>query len=282
MRAHFFDINTMIELESEVWLVSKRNPNLPILKLSQSDFNLIKKGVFRKTGQLHNINNVDYFLPINISDNLKIKCKKMNVNITDLSFSMQEFMNPEVIKNLNYKIWIENFINLKNSNDDIYVICSKNTKKNYNSLIEKLEKSLFDLGIKVKTFYYISETFYNRDEDKIAHTKVKLLLQHIIGLKTDDNKISNKEITQYDEVFFYDDERTSINLCKQSNSILKFLYENSEKEIKDKVDSIIKEKSLYLFINETTYNKVNPFMTSKIEVKLDKIFKTFEGFKFRY
>jgi hypothetical protein len=272
----------MIELESEVWLVSKRNPNLPILKLSQSDFNLIKKGVFRKTGQLHNINNVDYFLPINISDNLKVKCKKMNVNITDLSFSMQEFMNPEVIKNLNYKIWIENFINLKNSNDDIYVICSKNTKKNYNSLIEKLEKSLFDLGIKVKTFYYISETFYNRDEDKIAHTKVKLLLQHIIGLKTDDNKISNKEITQYDEVFFYDDERTSINLCKQSNSILKFLYENSEKEIKDKVDSIIKEKSLYLFINETTYNKVNPFMTSKIEVKLDKIFKTFEGFKFRY
>lgn len=282
MRAHFFDINTMIEIESEVWLVSKRNPNLPVLKLSQSDFNLIKKGVFRKTGQLHNINNTDYFLPINISDNLKIKCKKLNINITDLSFSMQEFMNPEIIKNLNHKIWIENFIKLKNSNDDIYVICSKNTKKNYEFLIKKLEESLYDLGVKVKSFYYISETFYNRDEDKIAHTKVKLLLQHIIGLRTDENKITNEEITQYNEVFFYDDERTSINLCNQSNSILKFLYDNSEKEIKDKIDSILKEKSLYLFINETTYNKVNPFITSKIEIKLDKIFKTFEGFKFRY
>ena len=98
---------------------------------------------------------------------------------------MQEFMKPDLIKSLDYKIWKEHFVRLKNSDDDVYFICSKNTKSNYDFLIEKLETYLKEeLGLKIKNYYFISETFFNRDEDKTAHKKIKLLLQHLVGYKT--------------------------------------------------------------------------------------------------
>lgn len=278
MNAHFFDINSAITMNSQVWLVSKTRPNQPIVKISQSDFNLIKKGVFKNNGELLTISRKDYWISSDLLEKIKIQCKKLNVNITDISFSMQEFMNPEVIKSLDYKIWEDHFLSLKNSNDDIYIICSKNTEKNYEYQISKLEDFLLELGLKVKKYYYFSETFYNRDGDKISHRKIRLLLQHAFGLKTDDVKFTDEEINQYDEIFFYDDEKTTIQLCKKSNDILKFLYDNSESNVKEKVKSLIEEKSPSIIINEVTFNKVNPFSMTKVDLVLDRIIKTFERF----
>ena len=278
MNAHFFDINSAITMNSQVWLVSKTKPNQPIVKISQSDFNLIKKGVFKNNGELLTISRKDYWISSDLLEKIKIQCKKLNVNITDISFSMQEFMNPEVINSLDYKIWEDHFLSLKNSNDDIYIICSKNTEKNYESQITKLEDFLLELGLKVKKYYYFSETFYNRDGDKISHRKIRLLLQHAFGLKTDDVKFTDEEINQYDEIFFYDDEKTTIQLCKKSNDILKFLYDNSESNVKEKVKSLIEEKSPSIIINEVTFNKVNPFSMTKVDLVLDRIIKTFERF----
>jgi hypothetical protein len=262
--------------------VSKLKPNEPILKISQSDFNLINKGVFKKTGQPLTLSGKEYYLPNELLEKLKLNCKKLKTEIIDLSFSMQEFMNPDIIEKLTYRIWKEHFINLKNSNDDIYIICSKNTKRNYEKLIYKLEEFLKDLGLKVKNYYYFSETFYNRDEEKIAHNKVKLLIQHSIGIKTENDKFTDEELAQYDEIFYYDDERTSLRLGKQANSILKFLYDNSENTIKEKISSILDEKDLKLIINETTYNKVNPFIPTIVNIKLDNLIKKFESFRFKF
>lgn len=282
MKAHFFDLNTAITVDSEVWIVSKTKPNDPILKINQSDFNLIRKDIYRKTGHPLVFGGKEYFLPENLFERIKVSCKKNNVQITDLNFSMQEFMNPEIIDRLNHRIWKEHFINLKNSNDDIYIICSKNTKRNYEKLIIKLEKFLEELGLKIKNYYYFSETFYNRDEEKISHSKIRLLIQHSLGLKTEGDKFTDKEISQYDEIYFYDDEKTSIKLGKQSNTILKFLYDNSEKELKEKISSFLNSNSLKILINEATYNKVNQFVGTCVELKIDKIIKTFESFKYKH
>jgi hypothetical protein len=65
---------------------------------------------------------------------------------------------------------------LINKDDHIYIICSRNTKSNYQKVISEFELSLKEIGLVVKDFYYISETFYNRHEDDIAYNKVKLIL----------------------------------------------------------------------------------------------------------
>lgn len=279
MKAHFFDIDTLIETSGQVWIVDKLYPNVPIMKIKKSDFNLIKKEIYRKEGYKIKISGQDYYLPDYLINKIKIKCKNTKTEITNLAFSMQEFMNREIIEKIDYKINLENIIHLKNKTDDIYIICSKNTKNNYESIISKLEEKLKDNGLKIKNYYFISETFYNRDEDEISHKKTRLLLQHIIGLKTEVDKFTNQEINEYDELYFYDDELKTIDMTKKSNEILQFLLNNSETEISESIKDKIKKSDKILHINLVTPNKLNRFIETTLNIKLPNIIKKFESFK---
>lgn len=281
MNAHFFDLSTLIRTNSKVWIVSKLKPSIPILKIDQSEFNLIKNGVWLNNGEKVKINGKDYWLSKETSELLKIKSIKTKTNLSDISFSMQEFMNPEIIENVDFEIYPINFEHLKNTKDDVYVICSKNTKRNSESIIKKLEEKLADFGISVKNYYFISETFFNREEDNISFKKVRLVLQHLIGLKSEGDKFTSEEITKYDNIFFYDNSKKVIFDLGEINDTLDSMKSNSDDDIK----SIIKdrlENDLRVIIKETTFNKVNRFITSEIKISPIRIIKTFENFKFRF
>ena len=281
MNAHFFDLNSLITMNSKVWIVNTRTPNKPLIRISKSEFNLLRKGVYKKDNINFNIDGQTYWLSEELFNKIKIKSKNNNVNISELSFSMQEFMNKDIIENGDFTIHLENIRHLKNSQDDIYVICSKNSKRSYESLIEKLEEKLLDFGLKIKNFYFVSETFYNRDRDDIVHKKVRLVLQHIIGLKTADTKFTEEEITKYDQVSLYDDDINTIKLAKGINDVLQFLVKNSDDEVKEKVKEVLKMEECELIINQVTFNKVNPFITTKVELNLNKIVRTFENFIYK-
>ncbi len=149
----------------------------------------------------------------------------------------------------------------------------------YDFLIEKLETYLKEeLGLKIKNYYFISETFFNRDEDKTAHKKIKLLLQHLVGYKTDGNKFTNEEIPKYEKIYFYDDEVKTLNLAKSINDVLRFILSNTESDIKSSVESLVKENEIILDIKGVTYNKVNMFTTSEVKLSIDRIMKTYERF----
>ena len=281
MNAHFFDLNSLITMNSKVWIVNTRTPNKPLIRISKSEFNLLRKGVYKKDNINFNIDGQTYWLSEELFNKIKIKSKNNNVNISELSFSMQEFMNKDIIESGDFTIHLENIRHLKNTQDDIYVICSKNSKRSYESLIEKLEEKLLDFGLKIKNFYFVSETFYNRDRDDIVHKKVRLVLQHIIGLKTADTKFTEEEITKYDQVSLYDDDINTIKLAKGINDVLQFLVKNSDDEVKEKVKEVLKMEECELIINQVTFNKVNPFITTKVELNLNKIVRTFENFIYK-
>jgi hypothetical protein len=282
MIAHFFDIDTLIKVDSSVWIISKTNPTSPLLKINQSDFNLIKKGIWFKKGVSIRIGGKEYWISEELFEQIKTKCKRTNTDITTLSFSLQEFMNSDVISSLKTQIMTENLYPLRNSSDDIYLICSKNTEENYKFLIEKLEQYMSEIGIKFKNTYFISETFYNRDEDNITHKKVRLLIQHLIGLKTDGDKFTEEEITRYQTINFYDTDLSAINLSKSANDVLDYLYNNSEKGIQEEVKVIIDENNSFLSVNLVTFNLVNPKIKSIVNLGLNKVTKSFESFKFRH
>ena len=139
----------------------------------------------------------------------------------------------ELIENLDYDINLENILHLKNTDDDIYVICSKNTKRNYELMISKIEDKLKDNGLVIKKFYYISETFYNRVSDDISYKKARLLLQHIVGFKTEGDKFIYDKIEKYNELFYYDDDDNAIKLSKESNKLLTVLLSNTDVKLKE-------------------------------------------------
>jgi len=89
MNAHFFDINSLIRVDSKVWIVSKTKPNIALLKISESDFNLIKKGIWKNSGVKVKIGNTDYYIKEDLFEQIKIKCKKTNTDLSSITFSMQ-------------------------------------------------------------------------------------------------------------------------------------------------------------------------------------------------
>lgn len=281
MRSHFFDIDTILITNNKVWIVDKSYPNIPLLKIEKSDFNLIKSGIYKSQNNKIEFGGKSYWVPKGLMETLKIKCKINKSNLSNLIFSMQEFMNKELIENLDYDINLDNLLHLKNTDDDIYIICSKNAKKNYELMIKKVEEKLKDNGLVIKNYYFISETFYNRNEDQISHKKIRLLLQHLIGLKTEGDKFTDEEITSYTEVFFYDDEDSSINLANNCNNVCEFLLSNTENTIKSKIKDILKSEEKILYTNLVSPNKFNRFQTKKIQLKFSNILKTFESFKWK-
>lgn len=282
MRAHFFDLDTILQVSGMVWIVDKNKPNIPIFKISKSDFNLIRSGIYRNQNNLINFGDDKYWIPTNLYNQLKIKTKNYKADFSNLGFSLQEFMNKEIIENLDYSLILEHILHLKNTDDHIYIICSKNSKKNYEIIIKKIESLLEENGLKVNNFYFISETFFNRDHDDICYKKVRLLLQHLLGYKTKDDIFSDEQVEQYDEVYFYDDDHQVINLSKQINQLLFKILSKTDQTLKEEIKNMIKQKELTLIINFITNNKVNRFITDKVILHNDNLIKTFESFKFNF
>lgn len=279
MNAHFFDIETILVMYSKVWIVDKTNPKVPLMKLSVSDFNLIKSGIYRNQNNSIYFGGKTYWIPEDLMNSIKIKCKKFKVDVTNLAFSMQEFMNPDIIDTLDYDLNLENISHLKNTNDDIYIICSENTKVNYEKIIKKIEDKLEDIGLIIKKYYFISETFYSKDQDDISYKKVRLLLQHLIGKKTEGDKFIGEDVHEYDNIHFYDNDQNTIKLLEKSNNILQNIIDNSEESIKSELKEKLKQGKC-VYSNLVSPNKVNKFSTKKIDMNYNLI-KTFEKFNWK-
>lgn len=280
MNAHFFDLNTLITINSKVWIVENTNPNTPLLRISKHEFNLIKKGVYKNFNIKIKLSGNDYWISEEIYNNLKVSCKNKKANIADLAFSMQEFMNPEIIEKGDYQIHIENIRHLKNTQDDIFIICSKNSKKAYEPIIEKLEDKIKELGLSIKKYFFISETFYNKDKAEIVNAKSKLLLQFLIGLKIEDNKFINEEVERYDGVTLYEDDANTVKMLMNANDTLHFLVNNTEEALKEQIRTTIKDKECEIIIKQVTFNKANIFIDSKVELQWRNIVRKFESFQY--
>lgn len=279
MKAHFFDLDSILKINNKVWIVDKTNPNNPLLKISQSDFNLIRSGIFKNQENKIVFSGDIYWIPNNLMDSIKIKCKNTKSNISNLGFSMQEFMNSEIIKDLDYDINLENLTKVKNTNDDVYIICSKNSKRNYKDIIDKIEDKLKSEGIVIKNWYFVSETFYNKKEDEISFKKIRLILQHIIGLKTDDRKFTDEIITKYSEISFYDIDDVIIENMKKIGDFLQVLLSSTDESIKSRIKDILKSEEHTIYLNQVTENKINKIVSTVVPIKWSNLIKAFESFK---
>lgn len=278
MKAHFFDLDTIVDIDNKVWIIDKNNPNNPILKITQSDFNLIRKGVYKSQNQKIALNGDNYWFPEDILNQIKIKSKRIKFDLSNLGFSMQEFSNSELIKDLDYNLNLDLFTNIKNTTDHIYIICSKNNKKNYEIIIKKIEDKLYKLGLEIKSYYFISETFYNRNLDDILYKKIRIILQHLVGYKTEGDKFIDSEIDGYDEVFYYDSDLYNTNI--PVNDFLKSILDNTEDSLKRSIISEINSVQKFAYMNWVSPNKVNRIQSKKILLEYNKLIRTFESFRY--
>jgi hypothetical protein len=280
MRSHIFDLDTLVQLEQKVWIVDKTNPNIPILKVSKSDFKLIKNGIYKKQGNKIEYNGNIYWLPNEISNKLKVKLKITNSSFENIGISMQEFLNKDIINDIKPTFILDNILHLKNTTDDIFVICSKQVKRNYEGIIYKLEDKLREEGLQIKKFYYISETFYNQNDNVIKHSKIRLLLQQLIGYKNDSSSFIDEESEQYNTVHFYDNQFDTLKITDEINPVLKMLLDNTEEGLRSVIKEDLSDNKPTLVVNKVSENQMNKKTTKKTDIQYLKLIKTFESFNF--
>lgn len=281
MKAHFFDIESIVSSDSMVWIVDRKSPKFPVMKISKSDFNLIRSGIYKAHGNQIKFAGKEYWLSSETMDSLKIKCKNLKSDVANLAFSMREYMDQDLIDSGEYDIRYDVLRHLKNSQDDIYIICSSNTKENYEKIISKIESKLEDLGLSVKKYYFISETFYERDSDDISHKKVRLLLQHLVGLKTDGDRFTEEELDSYDEISYYDEDERSLKLASGANGLLSLLLGNSEESVRSAAKEDIKSRKPLLKAILVSANKANRFVSAEVRLESHNLIKTFEAFSWK-
>ena len=131
----FIDFDAIVTMDNKVWIVNKKQANLPIIKISQPDFNLIKNGVYKSQGNKVDFNGRSYWLPTELWNQIKIKCKNLKMDLSDVAISMQEFLNSELLEKSEFELNFELLDLLMNETSDIYVICSKQVKERYSSII---------------------------------------------------------------------------------------------------------------------------------------------------
>ena len=279
MEAHIFDIDSIITVDNNVWIVDKTFPDHPIFKISKSDFNLIKNGIYFNQGSKIKFNGKDYWFPENIINKLKIKAKKNKINFANLVISMQEFTNSKIIDRLDYKINTEVVNLLKNKNEDIYILCSKQTKDSFSGIILKLEDELKKEGIIIKDFFYISENFNNQRTDDIIFKKNKLLLQLLTGYKTEKDKFIDDEVEKYHQISYYENNFDTLKLSNDINVVLEVLLTKTEVGLREVIKEDVEEFKPIIVVNKINSNKVNNIESKKIILNISNIIKTFEMFK---
>jgi hypothetical protein len=281
-KCNVFDIDTILVIDSKVWIVDKTKPNIPILKISEYEFNLIKDGIYKSQDNKIYFNGKVYWLPTTLYNNIKIHAKNYKADLNNLGISIQEFLNKDIIDNTNYELRID-LLNklLKNKTDDNYIICSKLTKRNYESIIEKVEKKLNEEGIIIKKFIFINETFYDKDADFVHYKKIEFLLRLLTGYKIQDKKFIDKQNKQYSVVNFYDIDLGTLSIYNDINNYLKSILSKTDNGLKEVIKENIDLIKPLLEINQLTTNKHNQIISKSVYLDYSNLFKTFESFNKR-
>jgi len=275
----FFDLNCLIKIEQRPWVVDKTNPSIPLYKFSESEFKLIKSGIYKSLGNKIEFSGRNYYLPNEVCNKLKIILIKKGINFSNLAISLQEFLDGDIVNGLNWKFNLEPILNRKNDVCDFYIICSKQTKETFQKIISELEKELLSQGIKIKNFYFINENFTNQDSDEQQYKKIKLILQHSVGYKSDKNKFTNIEITKYDVIHFHDSEFPNMNILNLIDNIFVSLISNTDEGIRSVIRDDLNFRNSLIYYHQLTSNLMNPLKTFKYEINSKSKVRKFESFK---
>lgn len=273
MKAHFYDIDCLVNLNQKAWIVDKLHPNIPILKISESDFNLFSSGIYRSQGNKIDFNGKEFWLPNDFVNKIKVKIKKSGVNLANLAISMQEFLNKDIIQNMSFKLNLDIVKDLKNKEEDIYIICSKQTKRAYSIVLEKVKESLKEEGISIKGIYFVSETFYSQKRDEVKWDKLVIFAEHLTGYKVESKRFVDKEVKSYSEIYYYDNATDTQKYSDYINDIIKNLVKNTDSGLKEVIVENLSEEAKTFTSNRVYDNKLNQIDSSKRYIILSKFNK---------
>lgn len=260
---HFFDLdNTLWQTTAKWWIISKKDPSKPILKIEPH----IGAGILSGTWQSdrHKIwyNGVEGWL----SNELWIAIQqKGKLEHADIGISWREYTDSNLISSQasDIKFFIHHIQHLKGVHCNIYLLTARGNRAAHAVLLNKLEHKL-DGICQIDGAWFINDPSTFKIVGSTGYKKTCILLQSLIGWRIENEQFLPIVEKEWDKCFFYDDEEGNIISAKDCNRILSGLLNKTEPNLKAKILSKLDKKML--ITNLVTSNEQNPFISSTVQL----------------
>jgi len=265
---HIFDLDsTLWETNSYVWVINKENPSKPIVKISQQEMELINTGIYKKDNILIDYNDKRYFISKDLHNKIQ---KKRRIPIDKLGLSFTEFTTKNKIDESDLKFITHNIIHLSHKSHSIILLTGRSNRSLHESLLNKLRLELKKLGIDIYKIYFINDaTTYNRYVNETAENKTRILLEHLIGLKINDDRFIAIKQDPFETIHFYDDDLNNMNYANNIQAYLEDVTRNTTNdELFEMVIDRIRDKNLILKNHLVSNNLTNRFKTTEVKLVL--------------
>lgn len=282
---HFFDLDgTLWNIDNRIWIIDKETPHKPIIRLDNYEKQKILSGLYVKEGFKIEYNGEEYFISSRIFDKIQ---RKKKIPIERLGISWIEFVDDSYINNSKSKFLFNNINHLRNQDVNICLLTGRAHRERHAGILNELRKKLRDIGIEIYKIYFVSDKFYQKQNENISLNKVHILLEHLVGLKIEDGKFKPFKQDWFNNVYFYDDEKINIDYSNDIQKIFDRVMKNTDDELFNIVMERLNSYDCVLSNNLVTNNDVNLFDTqeivlkspSKFPIKIDdKYIKNFNNF----
>lgn len=265
---HIFDLDsTLWETDSYVWVINKEKPSKPIIKINQKEMELINSGIYKKDNIKIEYNDKKYFISKDLFDKIQ-KIRKLPIEKIGLSFT--EYTTKSEIDETDLKFITHNIIHLSHKSHKIILLTGRSNRSIHESLLNKLRIQLKKLGIEIFKIYFINDAVtYKRYKNETAENKTKIILEHLIGLKINDDRFIPIKQDPFDTIHFYDDDINNINYANNIQSYLEDVIRNTTNdELFEMVIERIRNKKPKLFNHMITNNLTNKFKTTEVKLAL--------------
>ena len=261
---HFFDLDgTLWSVKTNAWVIDKKKPGVPIIKLKDSELKLILAGVYINEETYFEYNGEVYWVGKDLMR--RIKKIKPNVEMEDLGISYYEKLNPKYYENM--KFFKENIRHLvEDESFDIGILSGRFDDDKDKNLLNSLKKEFADIGLEISKFYYVGDYYYPNLNVSMTTRKANVLLEHLVGFHIDKDKFVPLKQDFYKEVYFYDDEPMNIDVANNMQEYLDGYLINTDEEVYNRIIKIIKERKPVLYTNLVTNNSLNRFKSTEIKL----------------
>lgn len=269
---HFFDLDhTLWEMENYAWVIDKNKPEIPLVKITLNELLMIKKGFYRNDNLKINYNGQEFYISKQLMDKIQ---KKKIVGINNLGISYIEMTSPEYINTTKTTFLTKNIMHLIGRDDlKIIILTGRNNRQKHEKILNLLRLKLQEMGLEIFKIYFIGDEMKIENDEEISYRKAVVLLEHMVGMKTEDNTFIPLKQDFSNSIYFYDDEIQNINSANNIQSIFDKIYRNTTNEdVKKIIIDRIKNMNLTLCTNLVGTNEINRFTKKMINLILPEIF----------
>jgi hypothetical protein len=263
--AHFFDLDgTLWNVNCNVWVIDKENPTEPIIKIGQYEIKKILDDFYKRDDIMIEYDEEVYYISKSLFNKIQ---KKRKLPIERLGLSWIEYLDPEDIPDNNITYLTYNYKHVKDQ--QINILTGRNNRKKHAQILNRLRLKLKEYNIDIFKIYFVSNIFYKQHEDVISYNKSKILLEHLVGVKIEDDKFIALKQDWFANVHFYDDEKKTIDIVNDMNDLLYNILKNTDDDVVYKiVVERVQKYELLIHTHLVSNNITNLFKNSFVKLVL--------------